>query len=186
MFTFLSVIVLILLTMVSYASGVTLAANRREYPVAVIDLLIVAGLWLILFWLRPQLSHLPLLAVTIGLGVVVGYLVGAVRLAGRQDVYTLPASELPEHAREKEGRDTAVSANVFKRGWRRWNDFAGRMGNVQGRLLMGFFYFLIVTPFGLGMRLLSDPLAIKKSPSQSNWHSKESTDLTLDAAKEQG
>lgn len=187
MFTFLSVIVLILLTMVSYASGVTLAANQREYPVAVFDLLIVAGLWLILFWLRPQLSHLPLLAVIIGLGVVVGYLVGAVRLAGRQDVYTLPASELPEHAREKEGEaDTAVPPNIFKRGWRRWNEFAGRMGNVQGRLLMGFFYFLVVTPFGLGMRLLSDPLAIKKSPPHSNWHPKENTDLTLEAAKEQG
>lgn len=186
MLSFFSVLIVIFLTMVSYASGVTLAANRREYPTAVLDLLIVAGLWLLLFWLRPQVGHLPLLAVTIGLGVVVGYLVGAVRLAGRQDVYTLPASELPEHAREKGGEETAVSTNIFKRGWRRWNDFAGRMGNVQGRLLMGFFYFFIVTPFGLGMRLLSDPLAIKKSPPHSNWHPKESTDLTLEAAKEQG
>ncbi|MCL4263656.1 MAG: hypothetical protein KJ069_10595 [Anaerolineae bacterium] len=186
MLELLSIIVLILLTMVSYASGVTLAANRREYPTAVLDLLIVAVLWLILFWLRPQVDRLPLLAVTIGLGVVVGYLGGAVRLAGRKDVHVLPASELPEHAREKVG-DTAVPPhNIFKRGWRRWSDFAGRMGDVQGRLLMGFFYFVVVTPFGLGMRLLSDPLAIKKSPPHSNWHPKESTDLTLEAAKEQG
>ena len=185
MLELLSIIVLILLTMVSYASGVTLAANRREYPTAVLDLLVVAALWLVLFWIRPQVERLPLLAIIIGLGVVVGYLMGAVRLAGRKDVYTLPASELPEHAREKKG-ETTVSANIFKRGWQRWSDFAGRMGNVQGRLLMGFFYFIIVTPFGLGMRLLSDPLAIKQSPSQSNWHPKESTDLTLEAAKEQG
>ncbi|GIK55190.1 MAG: hypothetical protein HND44_10335 [Chloroflexi bacterium] len=186
MFTFLSAIVLILLTMVSYASGITLAANRREYSTAVLDLLIVALLWLVLFWLRPQVDRLPLLAVTIGLGLVVGYLVGAVRLAGQQDVYTLPASELPKHARERKEADTAVSANIFKRGWRRWNDFAGRMGNVQGRLLMGFFYFLVVTPFGLGMRLLSDPLTIKKPPPHSNWRPKESPDQTLEAAKEQG
>ncbi len=186
MFELLSIIVLILLTMVSYASGVTLAANRREYPTAVFDLLVVAALWLVLFWIRPQVERLPLLAITIGLGVVVGYLVGVVRLAGRKDVYTLPTSELPEHAREKGGKATAVPPNFFKRGWQRWSDFAVRMGNVQGRLLMGFFYFLIVTPFGLGMRLLSDPLAIKQSPSQSNWHPKESTDLTLEAAKEQG
>lgn len=185
MWEFLSIIVLILLTMVSYASGVTLAANRREYPTAVFDLLMVAGLWVLLFWLRPQLERLPLLAATMGIGVVVGYLVGAVRLAGQKDDHKLPASELPEHAREK-AADTAVSDNIFKRGWRRWSDFAGRMGNVQGRLLMGFFYFIVVTPFGLGMRLLSDPLAIKKSPAHSNWQPKGSTDLTLEAAKEQG
>jgi hypothetical protein len=185
MFAFLSIIVLILLTMVSYASGITLAAGRREYPTAVLDLFIVAGLWLLLFWLRPQVERLPLLAITVGLGVVVGYLVGAVRLARQQDAHALPQSELPEHAREKEG-DTAVSGNLFKRGWQRWSDFAGRMGNVQGRLLMGFFYFFIVTPFGLGIRLLSDPLTSKKSPTQSNWHPKESIDMTLDSAKEQG
>jgi hypothetical protein len=185
MLELLSVIVLILLTMVSYASGITLAANRREYPTAVLDLLIVAVLWLALFWLRPQLDRLPLLAVTIGLGVVVGYLVGAVRLAGYKDAHVLPSSELPEHAREKVA-DTAVPHNIFKRGWQRWNNFAGRMGNVQGRLLMGFFYFIVVTPFGLGTRLFSDPLAVKKPPPRSNWHPKESTDLTLEAAQEQG
>jgi len=131
------------------------------------------------------LERLPLLAATIGVGVVVGYLVAAVRLAGRKDIYALPTSELPEHAREKT-EATAVPGNILKRGWRRWTDFAGRMGEVQGRLLMGFFYFLVVTPFGLIARLFTDPLAIKKSPPQSNWHAKESTDLTLEAAKEQG
>jgi heme A synthase len=184
MLEIISTIVLMLLAMVSYASGITLAAKRREYPVAVVDLMVVVGLWLVLFWLRPQLTRLPLLGATILLGMLVGYIVGAMRLAGYDEAKELPKSELPEHARER--GETAVPTSLFRRAWHRWNDFAGRMGNVQGRLLMGFFYFFIVTPFGLGVRLLSDPLAIKKLPTDSNWKPKEATELNLDAAKEQG
>jgi hypothetical protein len=177
-------LVLILLTMVSYASGITLAARRREYPTAVLDLIVVAGLWVLMFWLRPQLDRLPLLAVTVSLGVIVGIIIGAIRLAGHDEARVLPKSELPEHAQEKVV--TAVPTNIFKRGWQRWGNFSERMGNIQGRLLMGFFYFIIVTPFGLVAHIFTDPLHIKKSPPHSNWHPKESTDLTLEAAQEQG
>lgn len=184
MFALIGTLVLLLLTMVSYAGGITLAAQRREYPVAIVDLAAIAGLWLVIFRVRPQLEHLLLLAFTIALGVASGFVVGAVRLA-RQDVANiLPTSELPEHARDRV--ETAVAANFFKCAWYRWNDFAARMGNVQGRLLMGFFYFFIVTPFGLVARLFTDTLAIKKPPPQSNWRPKEIADLTVEAAKEQG
>lgn len=184
MFEILGVVVLVLLTMVSYAAGITLAARRRAYPAAVVDLLLVAGLWVGLFWLRPQLGRLSLLAVTVAVGVVAGMIIGAVRLAAQDETKLLPTSELPEHAREKVV--TAVPANLFKRAWNRWNDFAGRMGNVQGRLLMGFFYFVFVTPFGLVGHFFTDALGIKKLPAQSNWHPKESIDLSLEAAGEQG
>jgi len=184
MFEIIGAVVLILLTMVTYASGITLAARRREYPVAVLDLVAVAGLWVVLFWLRPQLSRPFLLVATIVSGVLVGYAVGAIRLAGHDEAKELPKSELPEHAREKVA--TTMSPNLLKRVWSRWSDFSGRMGNVQGRLLMGFFYFFIVTPFGLVGRLLIDTLAIKKPPAHSNWHPKEIADLTLETAKEQG
>ncbi len=184
MLALVSMIIPILLAMVSFAAGITLAAKQREYPVAVVDLLGVIGLWLFIFWVRPQFSHLLLLLVTLGVGILVGYVVGVVRLAGHHEANVLPKSELPAHAQEQ--AVTAVSPNLLKRAWQRWNDFAGRMGNVQGRLLMGVFYFVFVTPLGLGVRLFSDPLTTKKQPTQSNWQPKEASDLTLEAAREQG
>ncbi len=181
---FLAVLVLILLTMVSYSSGITLAAKRREYGVSFFDLLMVVALWGVVIWLRPNFARIPMLAIVIGVGVVFGYLVGAIRFAGQGRSQIIPDSELPEHAREK--LDTAVSGNIFKRGWQRWSDFAMRMGQVQGRLFMGYFYFLIVTPFGFVGRLFIDALAIKHSPTENNWHKKEQADLTIEATQEQG
>lgn len=175
---------LILLTMVAYSSGITLVANRREYPVSFFDLLVVLTLWILVFWLRPNFGRLPMLAIGVGIGIVVGYLIGIVRFAGQDSSRIIPDSELPEHAREQS--ETAVAGNIFKRGWRRWSDFAQRMGQVQGRLFMGFFYFAIVTPFGFIGRLFTDVLAIKKAPTNGNWHAKEQTPPTIEAAQEQG
>ena len=96
----------------------------------------------------------------------------------------IPKSELPEHAREKLA--VGAESNAFKQFWLRWNAFASIMGNVQVRIIMGFFYFIVVTPGGLVMRVFSDPLEIKKQPAISNWTSKEATDTSIEAAKEQG
>lgn len=185
MLEILGALLIVLLTMVSYAAGVTLAARRRDYEPSLADLLLVAALWLLLFWLRPQLARWPLLAVIILLGILVGALFGGLRLA-RQNTAVIPKSELPAHAREDGAGRTAVAGNLLKRGWHRWSDFAGRMGTIQSRLLMGFFYFLVITPFGLVARLFTDSLAIKKAPEKTNWNAKEQNDLTLEAAAEQG
>ncbi len=180
----LRIIVLALLTMAGYSSGVTLAAREREFLPRILDLLVAALLWLALFWLRPQMGRWAVLGAAVLLSLVVGYLLTAARMRHVDDTAVIPKSELPEHAREK--GDTAVSGGIFKRGWRRWNHFAGKMGNVQGRLLMGYFYFIVVAPFGVIARLFSDPLNIKKRPEQSEWHPKEPTDLTIQGAREQG
>lgn len=185
MFELLGIIVLFLLTMVSYSAGLTLVARRRPYEPRVLDLILVFSGWLLVMWLRSEVDgHLLMLAVALVLGLGAGIIMGTIRFAGHDAAGIMPDSELPEHAREKP--ETAVATNVFKRAWQRWNDFAGRMGGVQGRLLMGFFYFIIVTPFGVVARLFTDALAIKKAPDQSNWRPKEGTDLTIEAAQEQG
>ncbi len=186
MLEFLGALLVVLLTMVSYAAGVTLAAGRRDYEPSLTDLLLVAALWLLLFWLRPQMARWPLLAFIIFLGIIVGALFGGIRLGRQNTAVIIPKSELPAHAREDEAGRTAVAGNLFKRGWHRWSDFAGRMGAIQGRLLMGFFYFLVITPFGLVARLFTDSLAIKKEPEKTNWKAKEQSDLSLEAAAEQG
>jgi hypothetical protein len=180
-----SAIALILLTMVGYSSGVTLAGRGRHVLPSVWDLLLLAMLWWVAFQLRAQIDG-RLLGLLAGLllGLVVGGLFTVVRLALTQDAPVIPENELPAHARE-----TAVApdTSLGRKLWLRWNQFGARMGGVQGRMLMGYFYFIIVTPFGLGVRLFSDPLHHKRPfPQASGWSAKETIEPTLEAAREQG
>ena len=41
--------------------------------------------------------------------------------------------------------------------WRRWKALAHIIGNVQARILLTLFYFVIVPPFALLVRLFKDP-----------------------------
>jgi hypothetical protein len=52
-------------------------------------------------------------------------------------------------------------ASVFRRFWERWNSIAHSIGVFQSRVLPAGFYCPILSPFGLAMRLFSDPLHLK-------------------------
>lgn len=180
----LSAIALVLLTMVGYSSGVTLAGHGRHVLPSIWDLLLLGLTWWGAFQLRAALdARLWGLLGGLLLGLMVGAVATAVRLAISRDTPLIPESELPEHAREQRVDEPA---SLPHRLWQRWNAFAARMGAVQGRLLMGFFYFIIVTPFGLVARLLSDPLQRKRPFASSGWSPKEPADRTLEQAREQG
>lgn len=183
MFSLLSTTVSILLTLVGFSAGVILASKRREYPLGVLDLIVAFILCVGVAGFGPELWPL-LLAVAIGVGVAGGFVLAILRLSSIDDPPMIPTSELPEHARERVEMGTKRS--LLRRAWDRWYTFAGCMGDVQGRLLMGFFYFIVVTPFGLGMRLFTDSLAIKRPQSSSNWLPKEQTEASLRSARDQG
>ncbi len=55
--------------------------------------------------------------------------------------------------------------------WERWKRFGKRIGDVQARALLSLFYFIILAPFALIVRWLSDPLAIK-SDTARGWQIK--------------
>ena len=180
----LSIVALILLTMVGYSSGVTVAGRGRHVMPSLWDLLLLLPVWWGAFLLRTLLdSRLLGLLTGLLLGIVVGVLFTAVRLTITKEAPIIPESELPVHARE-----TAVApeASFGRKLWLRWTAFATRMGGVQGRLFMGYFYVIIVTLFGLGMRIFSDPLHMKRPFHQSGWSAKDVIDSTVEAAREQG
>ena len=54
---------------------------------------------------------------------------------------------------------------LLKNAWRWQKKFARYLGNFQARLLLTIFYFLLLLPFGLAVRLLADPLRTKKLPT---------------------
>jgi hypothetical protein len=66
---------------------------------------------------------------------------------------------------------------MWKRLWQAFKAFSRKVGNFQARIILTVFYGILVLPFGLAARLFSDPLRIKRLPT--NWvdHPSESTDL---------
>ncbi len=50
---------------------------------------------------------------------------------------------------------------MLSRFWKQWKLIAHKIGNFQSRILLNIFYFIILMPFGLGVKLFSDPLHLK-------------------------
>jgi hypothetical protein len=74
---------------------------------------------------------------------------------------------------------------MLRRLWARWKVIARIIGNFQSRVLLSIFYFLILAPFGFGLRLFSDPLRLTRQ-HRSHWQHKESnTASILESARRQ-
>ncbi len=59
-----------------------------------------------------------------------------------------------------------------------------RVGDFQARLLFGVLYFTVVAPFGLAVRILADPLRVRR-PHRSNWTSGKPWSEGIDALRRQ-
>ena len=69
--------------------------------------------------------------------------------------------------------------------WNRWKAFGQKIADFQARLILTLVYFIIVLPFGLFVRLLSDPLHMKKNTLESLWFDKHLDEPTLENSRSQ-
>jgi hypothetical protein len=67
---------------------------------------------------------------------------------------------------------------ILRSFWNSWKKFGKFVGDIIGRLFLTIFYFTIFAPFGLGVRLFGDPLAIKKN-HPVRWIKRTTRDLSL-------
>ncbi len=58
-------------------------------------------------------------------------------------------------------------ATALRRLWQGWKLVGKKIGDFQARVLLTLFYFVILAPFALGVRLLADPLGLKQP---GGWH----------------
>lgn len=65
--------------------------------------------------------------------------------------------------------------------WRRWKRIAQFLGDWITRVLLTIFYFSIFLPFGLGVRLWGDPLAIRRP--KPHWIERITHDLEIENAR---
>jgi hypothetical protein len=57
---------------------------------------------------------------------------------------------------------------MLSRLWARWKIIARKIGDIQSRLLLCVFYYSILAPVGVAVRLLSDPLRLTRQGA-SQW-----------------
>ena len=63
------------------------------------------------------------------------------------------------------------SPGLLRRFWAGWKRFGKKIGDIQARLLLTVFYYVLLAPFALALRRWSDPLGIKCG-SAKGWHSR--------------
>jgi hypothetical protein len=56
---------------------------------------------------------------------------------------------------------TTRPLGMLRRLWHGWKRVGKAIGDVQARVLLTVFYFVVVAPFAVGITLLGDPLAVK-------------------------
>jgi hypothetical protein len=157
--TFLHGLALVLLTMVGYTSGAASVAGRRQPVPFLTDLPVLGILWAASFALSGVLGRWPGIAAAFGAAFAVSLLVTLLRMN------SLPPA--PKRALQAGACPRKPCARMLDG----WKAFSRRMGNYQGRLILAFFYFTVVLPFGLPVRLLSDPLSLRRHPGWVGRHS---------------
>lgn len=68
---------------------------------------------------------------------------------------------------------------ILSKAWHLWKRVGQAIGDLIGRIILTVFYFTVFAPFGLGVKLLSDPLFIR-SNSKPLWFEHTTRDQTLD------
>jgi len=148
---------LMLLTLVGYSASVVLAARRGDSPKPnMLDLLAIPLAWVtaLSLWTVLELNRWMAPVVGLAAGLAFGWMLDRTSPHARpvQSVM-LSEGELP----------------FFKRLTRRWKRFAVQIGDFQSRVILGYFYFTVVLPFGLLVRLAIDPLRLRRPPARSLW-----------------
>jgi len=74
--------------------------------------------------------------------------------------------------------------HLVRRLWQGWKRIGRKIGDVQARVLLTIFYFVIVAPFALAVRVFADPLGLKPKTSKG-WRPRTAGTPALEQARRQ-
>jgi len=172
----LSYIVLVLLSLVGYSGGASGKAGKTaDLKPMVLDLALVALIWTAALYFRLTFGFNKwlLILVWVGISVAVGMLAVSFR-------------RLPVKDQSQRGEVEELPPGIFKRIWQRWTGFSKRMGSFQSRVMLSFFFFIIVSPAALMIKMLGDPLRIKKKEDlETYWVAKTPSSSELEDYRRQ-
>lgn len=73
----------------------------------------------------------------------------------------------------------------LQRIWSAWKKFGQAIGDIVARVVLTVFYFTVLAPFGVGVRLFGDPLQLADRAGGVGWRSRREADTNLEAARRQ-
>ena len=171
----ISIIVLLLLSLVGYSIGVVGKAGRFVQPKPqIVDLILVVLIWSGAVYSSIALDLNRWLAILAW--VILSILIGILATWPRK----FPEEKV---TRKKEPRET--SRSVLKRIWQRWGDLSKRIANFQSRITLSLFFFILVSPLALAVKIFSDPLRIKSQGSGSLWLPRTRIEVDLEQFRRQ-
>lgn len=171
----LSIVILVLLSMYGYSTGaVTAGQKSRQLKPQLMDLLLMLLIWSGAICTRLTLTWNTWLLILGWLGLA--FLMGRLSLLSRK---------FPPTQSMMTSYKGALSRNLFKNFWLKWKDLSGRIGSFQIRLVLSYFFFVFVTPFGLAVKIFRDPLRIKRREKTSYWLSRQETASGLEQSRKQ-
>ena len=72
--------------------------------------------------------------------------------------------------------------NFLRQFWKVWKRLGQLISDLVARVVLTVFYFTLFLPFGLLIRFLGDPLAIKPG-NQARWVDRKADELTIEGAR---
>jgi hypothetical protein len=72
--------------------------------------------------------------------------------------------------------------DVLRKIWQAWKRIGQFIGDQVGRVVLTIFYFTLFVPFALGVKLLTDPLAMRPH-GRAKWLDRKTHDLTLEDSR---
>jgi len=171
----ISFIILLLLCLVGYSGGATGRAGKvADLKPNITDLVLVLIIWAVAIYTRlaHNFNKWILIVMWIGISAALGIAVVTFRQLKRKED---SIEEGPEQ----------LSSTSFRRLWLKWKEFSQRMGSFQSRILLSLFFFLVISPFALTVKVLGDPLMIKHKMGRSFWLSRKETSEDLEEFRRQ-
>lgn len=158
----LSFIVLVFLSLVGYSGGATGRAGRKaDLKPIIIDIILVLLIWAgaVYSRLTYDINKWLLILIWVVAAAILGFLAVNFR-------------RLPSKAKIANKQPKETSSSLLRGLRKGWKEFSQRMGNFQSRVILSLFFLVIVSPFALAVKVLSDPLRIKRSRGDSFWLAK--------------
>lgn len=173
----LSLIALILLSLVGYSAGVAYVSRRISDPKPnLLDLILIALVWAGAIYVKAtfDINRWLLILVFAVAAFLTACLVSALKQGRALDVKS-----------ESKGVETGVDSSESVSLWERWKRFSKKMGGFQSRSILSFFYFIIVLPFALIVRIFIDPLSLRFRKGETHWLAKKPFDSAQDNFRKQ-
>jgi hypothetical protein len=165
-----------LLSLVGYSGGAAGRAGKgTDLKPTVLDLVLIAFIWAAALYSRLtyDFNKWLLILVWVGISVVVGILAVSFR-------------RTPRDAETEREKSEKFPHTFVKRIWHRWTGFSKRMGSFQSRVMLSIFFFVIVSPAALLIKVLGDPLRIKKKQElETYWVAKTPSSTGLEDYRKQ-